>query len=401
MSFVAAIKARYLAEFAQLRPSGDGLHRHPDATIANSTRGVQVSEFAGDEIAVELGISRNAACRELATALSVTTHLTNTLAALQAGQINPVKAQIICETTAGISNEIAVGVQNQVLPKAPRLTPGQLRSLINRTIAALDTDGVQQRHTEAMAQRRVILTPAPDGMAELWALLPADKATALYQRITKLAHTAKTPDDTRGIDARRADVLADMPGTIDKASPTPEEVGNSSATGVQLHVTVSAGTLLGLDDQPGYLAGYGSISAAMSRQLAADATWRRILADPITGQLLDYGRTTYRPPVALADHIRARDATCRFPGCRQPARSCDIDHVTAYDRGGTTSPNNLATLCRHHHRLKHHAGWSLTGNPNGTLTWATPTGRQHNSTPEPLVPALTGRPTSDSDPPPF
>jgi hypothetical protein len=33
--------------------------------------------------------------------------------------------------------------------------------------------------------------------------------------------------------------------------------------------------------------------------------------------VLDHGRTTYRPPAALADHVRARDVHCRNPICRR------------------------------------------------------------------------------------
>ena len=41
---------------------------------------------------------------------------------------------------------------------------------------------------------------------------------------------------------------------------------------VRVDVTVGAGTLLGLDDKPGYLAGYGPIHAEVARELAADGT---------------------------------------------------------------------------------------------------------------------------------
>jgi hypothetical protein len=56
--------------------------------------------------------------------------------------------------------------------------------------------------------------------------------------------------------------------------------------------------------------------------LAADesGTWRRLVTDPVTGQLLDYGQDTYRPPKDLAEFVIARDQTCTFPGCERPAR---------------------------------------------------------------------------------
>jgi hypothetical protein len=141
--------------------------------------------------------------------------------------------------------------------------------------------------------------------------------------------------------------------------------------------------LMGLDDQPGELAGYGPIPADLARELAGDATWRRLLTDPISGQLLDFGRTTYRPPAALADFVRARDHRCLFPGCSRPADACDIDHRTPHPHG-PTSAENLGCLCRHHHKLKHEAGWTLEYR-NGAHIWTTPTGHQYTREPEPIA----------------
>ena len=60
----------------------------------------------------------------------------------------------------------------------------------------------------------------------------------------------------------------------------------------------------------------------------------------------------YRPSKALADYVRCRDMTCRFPGCDQPAYRCDIDHTIPHSTGGPTHASNLKCLCRHHHLLK-------------------------------------------------
>jgi len=76
-----------------------------------------------------------------------------------------------------------------------------------------------------------------------------------------------------------------------------------------------------------------------------------------------------------------RDGTCRFPGCRRSANRCEPDHVTPYSRGGPTTAWNLASLCKHHHRVKHNAGWTLTMTRQGVCTWTDPHGRQYATHP--------------------
>jgi len=177
------------------------------------------------------------------------------------------------------------------------------------------------------------------------------------------------------MDQRRADAFIDL--ILGRATTGQPAVAH-------VHVTVASTTLLGLDEQPGVLAGYGAITAQAARELAADGTWRRILTDPESGTVLDVGRTTYRPPTALADHVRTRDQTCRFPGCRQPAHRCDIDHGEPHPRG-PTSLANLCCLCRHHHRLKHERNWTTRLEADGTVTWVSPTGRTYQTRTEPIA----------------
>ena len=116
-----------------------------------------------------------------------------------------------------------------------------------------------------------------------------------------------------------------------------------------------------------------AVPALTAWALAAGGTWRRLVTDPASGTVLDVGRTRYRPPAGLADLVRARDRACVFPTCQTPAERCDIDHLTAWSQGGTTSLDNLTTLCQTHHRLKHTPGWTLTRDQaSGILSWHTP-----------------------------
>ncbi len=178
-----------------------------------------------------------------------------------------------------------------------------------------------------------------------------------------------------------------------------------------VQLTVAASTLLGLDEQPGELAGYGPIPAQMARRIATDdtGTWRRLLTDD-HGRLLDYGSRTYRPPARLAAFIIARDQTCTFASCTRPAVACDLDHLEAASDGGATCPGNLHPLCRRHHRCKHIAHWQPQRQPDGSTIWTSPTGHTYRTKPSPLPTTVEPEPTrpagpagstADPDPPPF
>ncbi|WP_420810557.1 HNH endonuclease signature motif containing protein [Jiangella aurantiaca] len=149
-----------------------------------------------------------------------------------------------------------------------------------------------------------------------------------------------------------------------------------------MHVTVPFATAIGLSDEPGELDGYGPVPAHVARTLAAEGVWTWLRTDPGTRQLLDHGRTKYRPTTALAAFITARDRTCRAPGCHRTARSCDLDHVIPFAAGGTTSAANLQAVCTTHHLLKHHGHWTVHRQPDGTTRWTSPTGHHYRRPPE-------------------
>jgi hypothetical protein len=92
--------------------------------------------------------------------------------------------------------------------------------------------------------------------------------------------------------------------------------------------------------------------------------------------------TSYRPTTRLWDYVTARDLTCRFCTCRQPATRCDLDHTTPFDQGGVTCSCNLGAGCRFHHQIKQHPGWHLAQPTPGTFTWTTPTGRTYATQPD-------------------
>ncbi len=467
-SWAGARQAALLAEFARRRPAD-----HPLA--ANSDTPSRASEFAPDEVALALRLSRTTAANRLVMAEVLAADLPGTLAAWETGVIDALKARAITETSYLLPPEKRGGLESRVLPRAGTQTIAQLRAALARAVLALDPQGAAERHQQRRQERRVVVCPDEEGMASLWALLSAPDATAAYQRLCDLAR-GLGGEDPRGMDARRADLLvelltgrrcaatgscldsdcdcADDPttgpastGTIEPApvdtaptntAPTDTAPTNTAGTGTEhratgsgvprtddvagpdrgghccaasqghgagpgkplVSVIVPITMLLGLDDQPGELVGYGPIPADLAREIAAEGTWRRLLTDPVSGTLLDYGRTTYTPPAGLADFVRARDVYCRNPICRQRAATADLDHAIAWDDGGTTCQHNLWAGCRHDHRLKTFApGWAVDQHPDGRIAFTTPTGHTYTSQPHDYRTDPHAPP--GDDPPPF
>lgn len=101
-----------------------------------------------------------------------------------------------------------------------------------------------------------------------------------------------------------------------------------------------------------------------------DLTIARALIDATDGTLLETVTDAYRPNRRLKDFVVVRDGQCRMFGCSRSAARCDLDHVVPHDRGGPTSPANLAGLCRHHHRAKQARHWLYRFDPDtGEATW--------------------------------
>ncbi len=116
---------------------------------------------------------------------------------------------------------------------------------------------------------------------------------------------------------------------------------------------------------------------------AADRARAAAAADAAAGGCAHTAATpAYRPPPRLKEYIAARDLTCRFLRCRQPAWRGDLDHTIAFDDGGRTCRCNLGGLCRTHHLLKHHPDWKLRQISPGIFAWTTPAGRTYTTTPD-------------------
>jgi hypothetical protein len=320
-----------------------------------------------------------------------------TMRLLRAGAVSNAHAESVALALQTVDESVATEIEARVLEQAPEQSLATFRSSLRRAMQALAPKPVEERRAERMAERRVVIRPDGDGMSELWALLPAEGAATVKTAIDALAQRVAA-DDPRSADQRRADALVQL-GLDALAGQTCGALPARQRLRPAVQVTVALSTLLELDEQPGELDGHGPIPATLARRIAADqsGTWRRLVTDQ-TGRLIDYGRTAYRPPKDLAEHVIARDQTCRFPHCNRTARHCEIDHRIAWTDGGHTNEGNLHVLCSRHHHLKHETGWHVERLPDGDTRWTSPSGHRYT---QPAATYPTDRTTeTDPDPPP-
>jgi hypothetical protein len=328
------------------------------------------AEFTHLEVAAVSKVSEPFARNRIELAQILTARLPRTLDALSAGLLDEHRARRVALATEVLSDDHAAQVEEALIPQVEQWSPRQLNDRLRRAVNRIDPAAAQARADAQQAARHVRHDVLDDGAGLLQIQGDGERTHLAYRRMRTIARELKTAGDTRTLDQITADVALDC-------------LAGKDFDHAKVHVwlTLPATTALGVDDAPAYLAGFGWLPAQRALELAAsaDATWRRVLTDPATGQAVDVGRHTYRPPAALRDHLRARFPTCVGPGCRRPAQSCDLDHGVPFP-AGATDQDNVRPLCRKHHRAKTRGAARLEGQ-----TWITKRGYPFPYEPDPVA----------------
>lgn len=330
-------------------------------------------QAASTEIRATLRLTRRSAESQLDLALGVRRRLPRVWQALCNGSIDVPRARVLLSGTSHLDDDLARRVVDQILTDAHRLTTGQLHDRLRRLCIEADADTADTRYREAVEQRRLVMEASPEGTAHLMGFdLPPDRVAEVTRRIDRLAKSVNTAADPRTIDQIRADVFLDL---------LAGERRDTRGGVVDLHVDLK--TLAELEESPADLAGYGPVIADIARQVAAAQTegeWRFTITDPDTGLPVHDGTTRRRPTTAQRRSVEARDRTCVFPGCRMPARQCDLDHRIPWAQRHETSSDGLVPGCRHDHVVvRHHLGWRHQPLPGGDHLWISPLGHRYTT----------------------
>jgi hypothetical protein len=349
-----------IAEFARRRQA-----EFEVAKVRRVPVGCRDGEFPGEELAMELVITRGDVGARIDAAADLTTRLPRTLAAMEAGAIDLPRACTIAFHTHGMTDEDAA-YADEVLAAA---APGKRHDQLARKAAALELklapDAVAARKTIAKQDQRVEARREESGNASLsgreldTADVIASKAhidaIALklrdagidgnLGRLRALALTDLTqgrnpldrikphratdqsgpaPGPANGPTGNASDTAADptadacKPGSGEASDPLsysgPAHPGESAPLPALINLLIPAGTLLGWGTAPGEAAGWGLLDAEETRALVQAAArhprtrWCATLVGP-DGTAIAHGCATGRHPPPHAPNVpRTSDA---------------------------------------------------------------------------------------------
>ena len=374
------------------------------------------------EVAAAQNVSLGVASHQLMVAMALRERLARVGEVFAAGQISYRLVNSIACRTALITDPDALAKVDTELAAAVvgwgSLSMAKTEQAIDYWVDRYDPNalrrtelGARGRHVEVVADRK------GSGLSWIDGTLFSHDAAALDQRLDAMAR-AVCDADPRTLEQRRADALGALAHGGDRLAcgcghPQCAAADIAAPSATVVHVIAEEHSLA--DDTPVQLDGEEHPRPGPDKPLREMTIAQALAPDPPTGPantnpavviggaimpaplLAAKVATTatirplvhpgdappeprYTPSRQLADFVRCRDLTCRFPGCDEPAYHCDLDHTLAYPAGPTCA-SNLKCLCRKHHLLKTFCGWLDQQSPDGTVIWTAPSGQTYTTYP--------------------
>ncbi len=325
-------------------------------------------------------MSQGLAASQLRYARAMRERLPKLAEVFKAGELDQrTFATVVYRTDLIADSDVLATVDEQLavtVPRWPSMTRGRLAGQIDKIVAKVDADAVRQRK-ERRAEREVWFGDHGEGLSQIHGSLLTPEARALEKVLDALARTV-CENDPRTHYQRRADALGALAARVDRldcrcgrddcvAEKRP------AAASVVIHVISDQATTSAAASE---VCADGLIGPELVTELAAAAK-----LVPLVHPLDAAPEPGYVPSSKLADFVRCRDMTCRWPGCDHPAFDCDVDHTVPFADGGLTHASNLKCYCRTHHLVKTFWGWRDQQLPDGTVILTSPAGKSYVTTP--------------------
>lgn len=353
------------------------------ATVPGTDRGLAiggegvplVAEFSVVELATALGRTADSARLWLGKVLEAAHRLPHTWARLDSGGLDPWRVLRIAEHSQSLSWDAAAWVDVQVAAVAHKVGVVALERLVTEAAIRFDPDEVYEDEVTATERRRVIIEDrvVHAGLVNVDAVLDEADARDLDAALAKVAAEMLGDGTYVSPQVRRALALGELARRelgLDRSQSRRDST-------LYVHIDTTA-----LDQAPGLPSWarveHGSTSYLISLDRLRE--WLTVSGTHVVIRpVIDLPETAsvngYEASDRLREHVLLRRPTCAFPCCTRPARRADLDHIKPYDAGGGTTTENLAPLCRLHHRAKTHGGWTYTQLTPGEYLWHGPHGQ--------------------------
>ena len=409
-------------------------------------RRVKPGEFVADELAVMLRDQPYQARCLLARSRRLAAGLPTVWEAFSRGDLDAEQIRVIDRVARRVTEAATLAaIDDQVIEAAQSRSPKQLQVWLLRLVVRLEPLAFEQRHRRALAERRVTVVQGADGMGYVTGEVSAADAAAIDGMLAAAARSLGATDP-RTEQQRRSDLFADLllgrlafdePDQADNDDDREDpdwlevedidpETGELLGTRLQrvdadgepigkpvdamthrplgqarqlvgrprrlrIGVVVPLSSLLGsadapaeLPDRSGFVPGSilkEEIAEALDPNCRDEVLFTRLLTDD-GGRLLDTTELGRYPSARLAQAIKIRAGTCRFPTCTVPADRCDLDHHEPVPLGAT-SGTNMDPFCRRHHRGKTFA-WLACLRDDYGVDWTLPEAERYRCLDDPL-----------------
>lgn len=269
--------------------------------------------------------------------------------ALYNGEVGIQHLAVMARTAVAIGDAFD---ETDLLPLARKHSPGRFWHESLHYRHSKRPKDVAHEQTDLTESRKLSVSTAEDGCLVLTGVLDPVGGAAVRGVLENLAKPMGK-HDFRDRPKRLADALV-------------EGLTHSGKVRVQMQVTSSVETLLGLLGAPGAEAEFSlPVSSATVERWACDCSLTRVLMQESV--VIDVGRSQRVINGPKRRALVARDKHCQWPGCERPASWCDGHHIVHWINGGGLELDNMVLLCQRHHWLVHEGGWQLVKSDEGEL----------------------------------
>ncbi|QBX57342.1 HNH endonuclease [Nocardioides seonyuensis] len=363
-----------------------------------------VAAFTAEPLAVACGIAPSSATALLADSLDLHHRLPVLWHQTQAGFVPAWKARRVAARTRDLSLDAALWVDRHTAGRVGSLSLGALDRLIAEAAARVDGEPLAEKDKRSRSEWDVQLKhrdPREGGAtSEIHAVGDTLDLTRFHDVVRAEAEALGALGDGDTFEVRKAKalgVIADAQARLDLTTlldeeTTPEEQAavrrrlierRDARVRLYLHASL-ADVAAGVPGAVGTVEGLGPVTLDQIKEWMGRA---RVTIQPVLHVASEdtWSVDRHDPPRRMAEQVVLRDSTCVFPWCSHPSRHADLDHIEPYedpdeggppreDGSGQTRPDNLAPLCRRHHRAKTTGSWTYQRTTPGTYLWTGPAG---------------------------